>query len=111
MKFFLVLSLLAASALAIPADAAYKPSSEKSGGEKSSGEKSSGDTTVCSSKQTVVCSDNGNGGLLSLGNLLTGLLGESCSGGDVYCCSEEEVNQVGLINLDLNLQCSLNHLL
>ncbi|KAI2791800.1 hypothetical protein POX_c04679 [Penicillium oxalicum] len=106
MKFFLVLSLLAASALAIPADAAYKPSSEKSGGEKSSG-----DTTVCSSKQTVVCSDNGNGGLLSLGNLLTGLLGESCSGGDVYCCSEEEVNQVGLINLDLNLQCSLNHLL
>ncbi|KAJ5111223.1 hypothetical protein N7532_001758 [Penicillium argentinense] len=69
------------------------------------------DSTVCESHQTVVCSNNGNGGLLSLGNLLNGLLGESCSGGDVYCCSQSDVEQVGLINLDLNLQCSLNHLL
>ncbi|KAJ5240285.1 hypothetical protein N7468_004904 [Penicillium chermesinum] len=66
--------------------------------------------TVCESHQTVVC-NGGNGGLLSLGNLLTGLLGESCSGGDVYCCSQSDVDQTGLINLDLNLQCSLNHLL
>ncbi|KAJ5613850.1 hypothetical protein N7528_007504 [Penicillium herquei] len=65
---------------------------------------------TCESHQEVVCSGNGNGGLLSLGNILTGLLGESCSGGDVYCCSSEDV-QNGLINLNLDLQCSLNHLL
>ena len=45
-------------------------------------------------KQTVVCNGQGNGGLLSLGNILPGLLGENCSAGDVYCCSGDEVNQV-----------------
>ncbi|KAF7718674.1 Uncharacterized protein PECH_001452 [Penicillium ucsense] len=102
MKYFVALSLLAASAIALPTEA---------GGKKSEGKKPSNEQPACGSQQTVVCSGNGNGGLLSLGNILTGLLGESCSGGDVYCCSEEAVNQVGLINLDLNLQCSLNHLL
>lgn len=50
--------------------------------------------SVCASDQTVVCSGNGNGGLLSLGNLLTGALGDSCSGGDVYCCSQSDVDEV-----------------
>jgi hypothetical protein len=31
---------------------------------------------------------------LSLGNIAPGLLGDNCSGGDVYCCSEEDVEQV-----------------
>ncbi|KAJ5128585.1 hypothetical protein N7448_002302 [Penicillium atrosanguineum] len=66
---------------------------------------------TCESEQTVVCSGNGNGGLISLGNILNGLLGESCSGGDVYCCETGKVEQIGLINLNLDLECSLNHLL
>ncbi|CAI7678833.1 unnamed protein product [Penicillium pancosmium] len=97
MKFFIA-SLLFATALAMP-------TSEGSKGDDDSGK------TVCDSHESVVCSGNGNGGLLSLGNLLTGLLGESCSNGDVYCCSQSDIEQTGLINLDLNLQCSLNHLL
>lgn len=80
MKLILAYSALFATALAMP-------TSEGHGGD-------SGDSTVCDSHQTVVCSGNGNGGLLSLGNLLTGLLGESCSGGDVYCCSQSDVEQV-----------------
>lgn len=51
-------------------------------------------STTCESNQVVICSGNGNGGLVSLGNIASGLLGESCSGGDVYCCSEEDVKQV-----------------
>ncbi|KAJ5113277.1 hypothetical protein N7456_001811 [Penicillium angulare] len=70
-----------------------------------------GSSTTCSSNQVVVCSGNGNGGLLSLGNIAPGLLGDNCSGGDVYCCSQDDVEQIGLVNLDLNAQCSLNHLL
>ncbi|KAJ5358410.1 uncharacterized protein N7496_010823 [Penicillium cataractarum] len=101
MRYIFALPLLAVSALAMPTVDGHK---EDSGGEPS-------EETVCESHQTVVCSDNGNGGLLSLGNLLAGLLGESCSGGDVYCCSQKDVEQNGLINIDLNLQCSLNHLL
>jgi hypothetical protein len=50
--------------------------------------------STCSSGQTVVCKGNGNGGLVSLGNIATGLLGVSCAGGDVYCCSESDVEQV-----------------
>ncbi|KAJ6031565.1 hypothetical protein N7540_002297 [Penicillium herquei] len=92
MKYTIVFSALFAAAFALPAT-----------------DGSLGQPT-CESHQTVVCSDNGNGGLLSLGNILTGLLGESCSGGDVYCCSSSDV-QNGLINLNLDLQCSLNHLL
>jgi hypothetical protein len=120
MRYIFALPLLAVSALAMPTDDSHKKAAEAE------------EETVCESHQTVVCSDNGNGGLLSLGNLLNGLLGESCSGGDVYCCSQKDVDQVcdyldliiskklgltrmteqvGLINIDLNLQCSLNHLL
>lgn len=117
MKYFYTVLTLAASSMAMPPneDGARSPK---------------GSPTVCESHQTVVCSGNGDGDLLSLGNLLTGFLGESCSGGDVYCCSQADVDQVwnllgkllwrnmaanqmgqiGLINLDLNLQCSLNHL-
>ncbi|KAJ5910712.1 uncharacterized protein N7473_000015 [Penicillium subrubescens] len=50
------------------------------------------------------------GGSSPLNNLVTGLLRESCSGGDVYYCSQKDVEKVGLINIDLILQCSLNHL-
>ncbi|KAJ5587584.1 uncharacterized protein N7459_003349 [Penicillium hispanicum] len=97
MKFAVACAaLFATTALAMPGSNGH--SADKS------------DTPTCDSHQTVVC-DGGNGGLISLGNILTGLLGESCAGGDVYCCSESDVQQKGLINLDLNLQCSLNHLL
>lgn len=82
MRYILALPLLAVSALAIPVDDGHKKDTEPEA------------ETVCESHQTVVCSGNGNGGLLSLGNLLSGLLGESCSGGDVYCCSQKDVEQV-----------------
>lgn len=82
----------------------------------------------CFSGQTVVCKDNGKGGLLSLGNIAPGALGVDCSGGDVYCCDDKDVAvrnlsmlpqfdriltsiQSGLVNLDVNAQCSLNHVL
>ncbi|KAJ5569116.1 hypothetical protein N7450_011602 [Penicillium hetheringtonii] len=65
---------------------------------------------VCKSGQSVVCANNGSGGLISLGNIATGALGFSCSGGDVYCCDEKDI-QSGLANLDVNAQCSLNHVL
>jgi hypothetical protein len=48
---------------------------------------------ICSSKQQVVCKDNG-GGLLTLGNVLPGALGVDCSGGDVYCCDKGTVEDV-----------------
>lgn len=120
MRFIFGLPLLAVSALAMPTDDGRKKPAEAEA------------ETVCENHETVVCSDNGNGGLLSLGNLLNGLLGENCSGGDIYCCSQKDVEQVcdyldliiskrlgltrmteqvGLINIDLNLQCSLNRLL
>lgn len=51
---------------------------------------------VCKGGQSVVCAKNGNGGLVSLGDIATGALGVSCSGGDVYCCDEKDV-QVGAI--------------
>ncbi|KAJ5587583.1 uncharacterized protein N7459_003348 [Penicillium hispanicum] len=65
---------------------------------------------ICKSGQSVVCAKGGNGGLLTLGNVATGALGDSCSGGDVYCCDDKDV-QGGLLNLDVNAQCSLNHVL
>lgn len=49
---------------------------------------------TCNNGQVVVCKSNGNGGTLSLGNIAPGLLGQSCSGGNVYCCSEKDVKQV-----------------
>lgn len=82
MKLIIACSALFATSLALPAAT------------KEEGHDDGGDVTICESHQTVVCSGNGNGGLLSLGNLLTGLLGESCSGGDVYCCSQKDVQQV-----------------
>lgn len=51
-------------------------------------------STVCDSGEVVVCSGNGDGGFISLGNIASGLLGESCSTGPVYCCSEKDVKQV-----------------
>lgn len=48
----------------------------------------------CSSNQQVVCKGNGNGGLLTLGNVLPGGLGVDCSGGDVYCCEKGAVEDV-----------------
>lgn len=46
---------------------------------------------VCKSDQTPVCSKNGNGGLITLGNIAGGALGTECSGGDVYCCETKDV--------------------
>ncbi|KAJ5711089.1 hypothetical protein N7488_005245 [Penicillium malachiteum] len=89
MKVFFAFLILAASATAAPL----------------------AERSTCSSNQVVVCSGNGDAGLISLGNIATGLLGESCSGGDVYCCSEDDVKQIGLLNLNLNAQCSLNNVL
>ena len=45
----------------------------------------------CKSDQTPVRSKNGNGGLISLGNIAGGALGDNCSGGDVYCCDTKDV--------------------
>lgn len=78
----------------------------------------------------MVCNSQGNGGLITLGNVLPGALGENCAAGDVYCCSYDDVQQVsyylafddgysdlqvvrqsGLVNLDVNAQCSLNRVL
>lgn len=72
MKFFIAALTLAATAIA------------------------GGSGTTCSSGQRVVCKDNGNGGLLSLGNIAGGALGDSCSGGDVYCCSDKDIDEVRL---------------
>ncbi|KAJ5165781.1 hypothetical protein N7492_006077 [Penicillium capsulatum] len=69
-----------------------------------------GEKAGCKSDQTVVCKNNGNGGLLTLGNIANGAAGVDCSGGDVYCCDDKDVSN-GLANIDVNAQCSLNHLL
>ncbi|KAJ5883875.1 uncharacterized protein N7473_010761 [Penicillium subrubescens] len=70
---------------------------------------------VCASKQTVVCKSQGDGGLIALGNVLPGALGQNCAAGDVYCCSYDDVQQVarqsGLVNLDVEAQCTLNRVL
>lgn len=98
MRYIFALPVLAISALAMPTDDGHKK------GEEAVAE------TVCESHQTVVCSGNGNGGLLSLGNILNGLLGESCSGGDVYCCSQKDVEQVCLhYSFIFNFQDPLTH--
>ncbi|KAJ5086387.1 hypothetical protein NUU61_007694 [Penicillium alfredii] len=69
-----------------------------------------GEDKTCKNDETVVCKGQGNAGLLSLGNIAPGALGDNCSGGDVYCCSSNDVNN-GLVNLDVKAQCSLNHVL
>ncbi|KAJ5652655.1 hypothetical protein N7507_010081 [Penicillium longicatenatum] len=65
---------------------------------------------TCESDQQVVCKDNGNGGILTLGNVANGALGVDCSGGDAYCCSSSDVAS-GLVSLNVDAQCSLNHVL
>ncbi len=82
MRHTFALPVLAISALGMPTDDSHKKGADAVG------------ETVCESHQTVVCEGNGGGGLLSLGNILAGLLGKSCSGGDVYCCSQKDVEQV-----------------
>jgi hypothetical protein len=71
MKFFIAALALAATAIA--------------GGSEGS---------VCGSDQTVVCKGNGNGGLLTLGNIAPGALGGACTGGDVYCCKQKDIDDV-----------------
>ncbi|KAJ5414688.1 hypothetical protein N7509_001315 [Penicillium cosmopolitanum] len=51
-------------------------------------------STTCENDEIVVCKGNGNAGLLSLGNIAPGLLGDNCSSGPVYCCSQDDVEQV-----------------
>ncbi|KAJ5885361.1 hypothetical protein N7495_009871 [Penicillium taxi] len=99
MKYIAAFATLLVAAMALPTTEGEKPNVD-----------GSTPTQICTSKQTIVCQDNGNGGLLSLGNLLNGVLGKSCSGGSVYCC-EGDVKQEGLINLNLDLSCTLNELL
>lgn len=53
-----------------------------------------GSGSICGSGQSVVCKDNGNGGLITLGNVAPGLLGDSCAGGDVYCCKDSDIGNV-----------------
>ncbi|KAJ5633104.1 hypothetical protein N7490_009443 [Penicillium lividum] len=108
MRYIYVLAALAASAIAMPTLDGHKRDDEDWDDDNS--EDKSDNKPTCEVHQSVVCDGNGKGGLLSLGNLLNGLLGESCSG-NVYCCNTEDVKQVGLINLNLDLQCSLNGLL
>ncbi|KAJ5885360.1 hypothetical protein N7495_009870 [Penicillium taxi] len=66
--------------------------------------------SVCAAGESVVCSGNGNGGLITLGNVAPGLLGKDCSGGSVYCCKDSDV-QSGLVNLNVALSCTLNEVL
>ncbi|KAJ5633103.1 hypothetical protein N7490_009442 [Penicillium lividum] len=97
MKFIFVTLALAASAMA----AATGDKGDK-------GDKDS--KSVCDVDQTVVCKDNGNGSLISLGNIANGALGDSCSG-DVYCCNKSGNDETGVLNLDVSVDCSFAHLL
>lgn len=74
MKFFIAVLALAATAIALG-----NPEGEK---------------TTCSGGSSVVCKGNGDAGFLSLGNVAPGALGESCSTGDVYCCSDKDIKDV-----------------
>ncbi|KAJ5218502.1 uncharacterized protein N7498_000601 [Penicillium cinerascens] len=88
MKFFIAVLALAATAIA---------SSLSEDGAK-----------ICGEDQTVVCSGNGVGKLISLGSVGEGIAGESCSPGNIYCCSKKYVSEFGLVDVGLNLQCTLN---
>ncbi|KAJ5175490.1 uncharacterized protein N7482_001367 [Penicillium canariense] len=96
MKFIIATFALVATAIAAP------PQVQGSGEEK-----------ACKNNETVVCKDNGSASLLSLGNIATGALGSSCSNGNFYCCSEDDVKdfKIGLVNLDVDVSCSLNDIL
>lgn len=90
MKYLFAYSTLLAVVVAQPTTNGWRGGWGGTGSSKGSG----GSTGTCNNDQTVVCNGNGDGGLLSLGNILPGLLGQSCSGGNVYCCSTEAVKQV-----------------
>jgi len=95
MKFFVAVLALAATAIAAPTECKSchkEPSHEHKPEHKEPSNNKVGN--VCQSHQTVVCQGQGNGGLLSLGNILPGALGQNCAGGDVYCCSHDDVKQV-----------------
>ncbi|KAJ5681665.1 uncharacterized protein N7477_001605 [Penicillium maclennaniae] len=87
MKFFIAVLALAATAIAGDSD------------------------TTCKSDQSMVCKDSSNGGFLTLSNIANGALGEDCSNGEVYCCSQKDIEDIGLLNLDVNAQCSLNRVI
>jgi hypothetical protein len=60
-------------------------------------EKEPSNTSVCSSHDTVVCKTEEKA-LIDLGKLfLPDLLKDECQGGDIYCCSQEDVKNVCLI--------------
>lgn len=69
MKFFIAILALAATAIA--------------------GESA----TICKNEESVVCKGNG-GGVITLGNIANGALGEDCSTGEVYCCSNKDIKEV-----------------
>lgn len=81
MKFYIAVLALAATVIASPP--------------------TEGHSSVCSNDEVVVCQGNGKSGLISLGQIAPGLLGQSCAGGDVYCCSEKNVKQVRFIGSNL----------
>lgn len=79
MKFFIAALALAATAIAGDHDGGHEGA-------------------ICDNGSTVVCKDNGNGGMFTLGNIAPGALGQSCTGGDVYCCKEEDIEDVRSIS-------------
>lgn len=82
MKFYIAVLALAATVIASPLT-------------------EGGRSSVCSKDDVVVCKGNGKSGLISLGQIAPGLLGQSCSGGDVYCCSKKDVKEVCFIESSL----------
>jgi hypothetical protein len=87
MKVSLALLTFVTAVLAVPTEPCGTCGDQGDGQENGSGK-------VCSSEQTVVCQKQGNGGLITLGNVLPGALGVNCAGGDVYCCSDGDVQEV-----------------
>lgn len=54
------------------------------------------DTSICSSRDTVVCKKDDHT-LFEVIPVLPELLKDECQGGDIYCCSQEDVKNVCLI--------------
>ncbi|KAJ5201747.1 uncharacterized protein N7498_006410 [Penicillium cinerascens] len=69
------------------------------------------DSPTCEDGSSVVCKGNGDSGVISLGNVAAGAAGENCATGAIYCCSEQDIKDLGVVNLNLNIQCSLNQVL
>ncbi|MFF9016133.1 hypothetical protein ACF09C_24600 [Streptomyces sp. NPDC014870] len=58
--------------------------------------------------QTLVGQSVGNGGLISIGTPRGSTTpANEVFAGDVYACSHDDVNQKGLINMDVNAECQL----